>query len=166
MSLYVYLYTNKVYLATICRLLKSRILHRIQMNFNTLRNYTVFSTNKSTMGSFYKENKFSFNSNSWLRSYTLFLFSSEWYPLLDQNLLIHTQPLTHNDLYPHVNYSPLPLGCFKLSSTIMHDAYNNVATTNISNLFTSTQDIPHYNTRYSYNFSILVLSFSILANNL
>ena len=47
----------------------------------------------------------------------------------------------------------------------MHDAYNNVATTNISNLFTSTQDIPHYNTR-SYNFSILVLSFSILANNL
>ena len=48
----------------------------------------------------------------------------------------------------------------------MHDAYNNVATTNISDLFTSTEHIPHYNTRYSYNFSILVLSFSILANNL
>lgn len=140
--------------------LEQKLLHRIQINFNTLRNYTIFATNKSTMGSFYKENKFSFNSYSWLRSYTLCLFSSEWYPLLDRNLLIHSQPLTHNDLYPHgqyirlprtgrvvfceefVNYSPLPLGCFKLSSTIMHDAYNNVATTNICNLFTSTQDIP------------------------
>ena len=35
-----------------------RLLHKIQMNFYALRNCTKFAIEKSTAGSFYKENKF------------------------------------------------------------------------------------------------------------
>ena len=37
--------------------LENRLLQGIQINFNTLCNCTKFAINKSTISSFYKENK-------------------------------------------------------------------------------------------------------------
>ena len=52
-------------------------------------------------------------------------------------------------LFISSNILPLPLLYFKLSSTLMPDVYNKVIPSNISDLFTPTQDIHHYNTRFS-----------------
>ena len=52
-------------------------------------------------------------------------------------------------LFISCNILPLPLLYFKLSSTLMHDVYNKVIPSNISDLFTPTHDIHHYNTRFS-----------------
>ena len=38
--------------------LEYRLLHRIQINLDTLRNYTKFAVDKSTLSSFHKEKKF------------------------------------------------------------------------------------------------------------
>ena len=42
----------------------------------------------------------------------------------------------------------LSLLYFKLSTTLIHDVHNKVIPSNISDLFTPTQDIHHYNTRF------------------
>jgi len=52
-------------------------------------------------------------------------------------------------LFISSNILPLHLLYFKHSSTLMDDVYNNVVPSNISDLFTPTQDIHHYNTRSS-----------------
>ena len=38
--------------------LEYRLLHRIQLNLDTLCNYTKFAVDKSTLSSFHKEKKF------------------------------------------------------------------------------------------------------------
>ena len=44
---------------------------------------------------------------------------------------------------------PLPLLYFKNCSILMHDVCNKVVPSNISDLFTPTKDVRHYNTRSS-----------------
>ena len=52
-------------------------------------------------------------------------------------------------LFISSNIMPLNLMYYKLTATLMFDVYNKSTPRNISNLFTSIQDIHHYNTRLS-----------------
>ena len=49
----------------------------------------------------------------------------------------------------HSNIMPITMLCFKLSSVLMFDVYNNTAPHNISHLFIPTQQIHSYSTRSS-----------------
>ena len=57
---------------------------------------------------------------------------------------VHAVPL-----FISTNILPLPLLYFKNCSILMHDVYNKVVPSDISDLFTPTKDVHHYNTRSS-----------------
>ena len=52
-------------------------------------------------------------------------------------------------LFISTNILPLRLLDFKNCSILMHDVYNKVVPSDISDLFTRTKDVHHYNTRSS-----------------
>ena len=57
---------------------------------------------------------------------------------------VHAVPL-----FISTNILPLPLLYFKNCSILMHDVHNKVVPSNISDFFTPTKDVHHYNTRSS-----------------
>ena len=65
--------------------------------------------------------------------------------------LIHFAPFRSHaiPLFHHCNILPINLLYFKAVSTMMHDVFNNLTPANISNLFTPSAKVYHYNTRSS-----------------
>ena len=57
---------------------------------------------------------------------------------------VHAVPL-----FISTNILPLPLLYFKNCSILLHDVSNKVMPSDISDLFTSTKDVHHYNTSSS-----------------
>ena len=65
--------------------------------------------------------------------------------------LIHSKPFRFHavPLFKLSNVLPLNFLYFKTICLIMHDVFNNVTPPNVSNLFTYSSKVHHYNTRFS-----------------